>query len=96
MLRDDEELSRCEHLAEAVSLINEWDLVLFLEPTVDFVQDGTRSEVIAENREKYSNQIKELLDKYSVTYHSLGGDYLERFMNSKKLIADELKIDTQW
>lgn len=96
LLRDDEELSRCEHLAEAVSLINEWDLVLFLEPTVDFVQDGTRSEVIAENREKYSNQIKELLDKYSVTYHSLGGDYLERFMNSKKLIADELKIDTQW
>lgn len=96
LLKDDEELSKCKRLAEAVSLINEWDLVLFLEPTVEFIQDGTRSEVIAEDREKYSKQIKALLEKYNVRYYSLNGDYLDRFVESKRLISDELKINTQW
>lgn len=96
LLEESDKLDKCEHLAEAVANINEWDLVLFLEPTVEFVQDGTRSEVIAEDREKYSNQIKALLEKYNVRYYSLNGDYLDRFVESKRLIADELKINTQW
>lgn len=96
LLEESDKLDKCEHLAEAVANINEWDLVLFLEPTVEFVQDGTRSEAIAEDREKYSNQIKALLEKYNVRYYSLNGDYLDRFVESKRLIADELKINTQW
>jgi len=96
LLEESDKLDKCEHLAEAVANINEWDLVLFLEPTVEFVQDGTRSEVIAEDREKYSNQIKALLEKYNVRYYSLNGDYLDRFVESKRLIANELKINTQW
>ena len=60
-----EEKSNCQALAEAIHAITHWDLVLFLEPTVEFVQDGTRSEEIAQNREKYSNQIMDLLHRYS-------------------------------
>ncbi len=96
LLNDDGELSRCTKLAEAINEINEWDLVLFLEPTVDFVQDGTRSEIIADDREKYSLQIKELLHRYGLSYHSIGGDYLHRFTEAKRLIQEQLDISTQW
>lgn len=88
--------AKCTDLAKSINAINDWDLVLFLEPTVDFVQDGTRNEKIAANREKYSNQIKLLLDKYGVKYHCIGGDYLNRFTESKQLIRKYLGIGTKW
>lgn len=97
LLQDEKELEKCERLAEAISLINEWDLVLFLEPTVEFVQDGTRNEVIAADRYKYSNQIKELLNKYGVAYRTIGEkDYFWRFIEAKSCIVNDLKLDTKW
>lgn len=86
----------CNNLANAIHDINDWDLVLFLEPTVEFVQDGTRSEEIASDRIKYSNQIKELLKENDVGFICLDGDYLERFMKAKKIIREKLSIDTKW
>lgn len=93
---DKEKLDKCVALAKAVNDICDWDLVLFLEPDVEFVQDGTRSEEIESDREKYSNQIKELLKDAGIKYHSITGDYLERFDKSKKLIEEQLGIDTKW
>ena len=93
---DKENLDKCVVLAKAVNDICAWDLVLFLEPDVDFVQDGTRSEEIESDREKYSNQIKELLNSAGIKYYSITGDYLERFDKSKKLIEEQLGIDTKW
>lgn len=90
------EAGKCKALAEAIHAINDWDLVLFLEPTVAFVQDGTRNEEIAAHREKYSNQIKELLHRYNVEYHCIGGDYLNRFTEAKQLIYKHLGIGTRW
>ncbi len=86
----------CNELALAIHNINKWDLVLFLEPTVDFVQDGTRSEEIASDREKYSNQIKALLQENGVRYTCLDGDYLDRFVKAKSIIKNQLNIDTIW
>src|SRR5699024_927968 len=86
LLNNQEEKNNCQALAEAIHAITHWDLVLFLEPTVEFVQDGTRSEEIAQNREKYSNQIMDLLHRYGVEYTSIGGSYLERFTKAKELI----------
>lgn len=93
---DKENLEKCVNLAKAVNDICRWDLVLFLEPDVDFVQDGTRSEEIQSDREKYSNQIKKLLDQAGVNYHSVNGTYLERFDKVKKLIEEKLQLTTQW
>ncbi len=96
LLNSDIENKRCKDLALAINKINQWDLVLFLEPTVDFVQDGTRNEIIASDREKYSKQIKFLLDVCGVKYHCIDGDYFDRFTEAKNLIRKELKIDTRW
>lgn len=96
LLTSESEIARCTKLAEAIHEITVWDAVLFLEPTVKFVQDGTRNEKIASDRKKYSDQIKELLKKYEVEYHCLDGDYLDRFVEAKNIIRDQLHIDTKW
>lgn len=88
--------NNCKNLAEAIGVLNDWDLILFLEPTVEFVQDGTRNEEIKANRELYSNQLKEIFIQHNVPFEVLDGDYLERFVKAKELIAEKLKITTQW
>lgn len=95
LLSDKIELDRCQRLAEAVGAVSEWDLVLFLEPGVAFVQDGTRSEIIAADREKYSRQIKALLEANNVKYVCLDGDYGERFAKAKELLKG-IGLTTVW
>lgn len=95
--KDAEEISICRNLAEAINTINEWDLVLFLEPDcVGFVQDGTRSEIIRAERRHYSDQLKAVFDRYGVKYDVIGGDFCERFDTAKRLIEERLNIKTQW
>lgn len=73
-------------LSDAIDAINTYDLILFLEPDVAFIQDGDRSPVIANDRIKYSNQIKELLDNHNKTYYTISGSYQERFLKAIELI----------
>ncbi len=78
-------------LADAISDLNNYDLVFYLEPDVEFVQDGDRSEVIASHREKYGNQIKKLFDERNITYISVGGNYQERFFRVTSYVDKLLK-----
>ena len=70
--------------------------MLFLEPDVEFIQDGTRNEKIRQDREGYSLRIKELLDRYRVEYHCIGGTYLDRFNRAKELIQEQIGLVTVW
>ena len=96
LLGQGEQYEHCENLAKEINALNDWDLVLFLEPTVDFVQDGTRNEKIAADREKYSREIKWLLDKHCVPYECIDGDYLDRFTKAKEIIEKKLHVTTRW
>lgn len=96
LLNDKKEIKKCDDLADAIARINEFDLVLFLEPTVKFVQDGTRNEKIEAERSKYSNQIKKLFYEHKIDFISLGGDYLNRFNIAKEIIKDKFGIETIW
>lgn len=96
LLSDSKEIQRCNALADAITNINKFDMVLFLEPTVDFVQDGTRSEKIASDREKYSEQIKNLFKEKGIKYYSIDGDYLNRFNEAKHFIETDFGIKTIW
>ena len=87
---------KCDNLSVAINDITNWDLVLFLEPTNKFVQDGTRSEEIKSDRKKYSEKLKGLFKEYGVNFQCLSGNYLENFMYAKNIIAETLKITTQW
>ena len=86
--------ARFHMLSEAISNYNDFDLIIFLFPTVDFIQDGTRNEKIAANRIKFSRILR---SKYSMDkVYDVGGDYLDRFNTAKKLIKDVCGITTQW
>lgn len=96
LLTDQEETGRCLALADAISAVNHYDLVLFLEPDVEFVQDGTRSEAILADRMKYSEQIKEILRQSGIAFECIGGSYLDRFNRAKELIWENIGINTTW
>ena len=96
LLTDSSDRQKCNALADATAKINAFDLVLFLEPTVDFVQDGTRNEKIRNDRIKYSEQLRKLFDNIGIEYISVAGDYLNRFNTAKEIIAQKFNIHTIW
>lgn len=75
-------------LAQAIAQLNSYDLILFLEPDVAFVQDGGRSEVISKDREKYSNMIKNIYKQYGFKFETIGGSYQQRFERAALLIEN--------
>lgn len=89
---EDENIIHNEKLAKAIININRYDIILFLEPDVDFIQDGGRSEIIKNNRIKYSNQIKDILNSLNIKYHTIGGDYQSRFKKAVSIINEKFKL----
>ena len=80
------EKEKNRNLAEAVSALNEYDLVLLLGPDVDFVQDGDRSEEIAADRAKYTALLKEMCENHGLQVTELNGDYEERYRKAVEKI----------
>lgn len=96
LLKDDDEILKCNALADAITDWQRFDLILFLEPTVEFIQDGTRNETIADNRMKYSDQIKQLFIDAGIELTILNGTYLHRFDAAKNVIESKFGIKTVW
>ncbi len=80
-----------ETLADAISDLNRYDLVLFLEPDVKFVQDGGRSKVIEHNRLKYSSKIKDIYSEKGIHFEIITGSYQERFLKAINLVNSLLE-----
>lgn len=76
---EDPGIARNKALSDAIDALNTYDLILFMEPDVAFVQDGDRSTVIAADRKKYSDQIKKLLEEHGRNFVCVCGDYQERY-----------------
>ena len=75
-------------------ILDRYDLILFLEPDVEFVQDGTRNEAIKKEREKYSRRIKEIYNEAGFKYHVISGNYQERFLKAVELVDKMLMPET--
>lgn len=69
-------------LSEAIDRLNSYDLILFLEPDVAFVQDGTRNEAIRQDRQRYSRQIQDIFRRHGRSFVSISGDYQERYLQA--------------
>ncbi len=80
-------------LSDAIDGLNEYDLIMFLEPDVAFVQDGDRRDEIRDNREKYSNRIKQILDEHNKAYICISGDYQERFKKSADAVMSLFSLE---
>ena len=79
-------INNYEKITEGISYFNKYDLIIFLEPDVDFIQDGTRNEEIANNRIKYSNILENILKENNIKYEKINGTYIERFEKSFELV----------
>ncbi len=73
-------------LAEAISSLNEYDLVLLLGPDVAFVQDGDRSEEIAADRAGFTALLKEICGAHGLQVEELNGDYEQRYRKAVELV----------
>lgn len=81
---------RNEALADAIAGLNSYDLILFLEPDVRFVDDGSRSRIIASDRERYSGRLKEIYLGAGFRLTEIRGSYDERFTKSVELVEKML------
>ena len=91
---NDPMIEKNKALSDAVDALNSYDLILFLEPDVRFVQDGDRSEIIRDNRTLYSEQIKELLRSHGKSFVTVGGSYQQRYLRAVELVNGLLGQDT--
>ncbi len=88
---DDPGIEKNKALSDAIDALNRYDLILFLEPDVEFVQDGDRSEVIRDDRKKYSDQIKDLLRTHKKSFVSVCGSYQERYKIAVNAVENLLR-----
>lgn len=75
-----------EKIATAISYLNDYDLYIFLEPDVKWVQDGTRTYGEDEVRKENNDKLKKILDTNNIKYVSINGNYQERYEKSKEKV----------
>ena len=78
-------------VAEGISILNNYDLYLFLEPDVEWVQDGTRTYGEQEVREQNNLDLKALLKKNGIEYVTIRGNYQQRYEQSKEKILELMR-----
>ncbi len=88
---EDPAIERNGALADALDALNTYDLILFLEPDVAFVQDGDRSPIIRDDRERYSQQLKDLLTLHHRSFVCVSGSYHERYAQAVQLVEALLR-----
>jgi nicotinamide riboside kinase len=82
----DMDLSMINNLGNSIANLNNYDLYIFLEPDVKWIQDGTRTYGEDETRQKNNLLLKQMLQERGITYEVINGGYHERFEKTKKLI----------
>lgn len=78
-------------LADAVADQEHYDLIIYLEPSNRWVDDGLRMHGEEEVRRANDNFLKELIDGYGKEYIVLNGTYEENYVNAVKLVKELLK-----
>ena len=78
-------------LSNAISKLNNYDLYIFLEPDVPWIQDGTRTYGEDYVRNENNIKLKKILDDAGVNYECVSGNYEERFVKSKKLVNNLIR-----
>ena len=80
-----------KNIAEGISKLNNYDLYIFLEPDVEWVQDGTRTYGEQSVREENNIKLKNIFDDNGVEYICINGNYDERYNRAKELVLSLIK-----
>jgi HTH-type transcriptional repressor of NAD biosynthesis genes len=76
-------------LIEEIIKIQNYDLVIFLEPDIAWINDGLRSEGEKGIREKNNEQMKQMFKERGISFVTITGNYDERF-NKARVLIDKL------
>lgn len=77
-------------LIDAIIKTQHYDLWLFLEPDVNWVDDGYRVYGEEEVRNKNNQLLKEMLEQYGIHYHTITGSYEKRLDTAIRLVNNLL------
>jgi len=73
-------------LVEEISKIQKYDLAIFLEPDIKWVDDGLRFAGEEAVRQKNNVKLKQMFADKDIPFVSVSGSYQDRFNKSKKLV----------
>ena len=79
------------NLVEEIAKLQDYDLVLFLEPDVKWVPDGFRFKGEKDQRNAGNAKLKEMYRERGIEFVSIAGNYQQRFQRAKAQIDDLLK-----
>lgn len=80
-----------ETIATEISYLNNYDLYIFLEPDVKWIQDGTRTYGDELVRIENNKKLKKIFDDNNIKYVCISGDYQERYSKTKKMILELIR-----
>jgi len=73
---------------ESIIDLQQFDLYLFLEPDVEWVNDGIR--FLGNNRDFENNILKEMLNERNIKYITISGNYTDRLKQAKEIISKQI------
>lgn len=80
-----------QDIIEAVIGIQDYDLIIYLDHDVEWVDDGTRVFGSEEQRDTAAYGLESLLEKYNQNYVRINGSYTERLERAYLLVCDSLE-----
>jgi HTH-type transcriptional regulator, transcriptional repressor of NAD biosynthesis genes len=86
-------LGKRQPVLDEVAKLQRFNLWLFLEPDVQWVDDGTRSFGEQEIRERNNALLKDLLNEHGISYISISGSYQERLETAIHHVNELLGIN---
>lgn len=75
-----------QQVLDEMAKLQDYDLWLFLEPDVKWVDDGLRVHGEETVRDQNNHHLKALLKKHTIEYHVLSGSYENRLTGAMKLV----------
>lgn len=75
-------------VADEIIKLQKYDLILYLEPDVKWVDDGMRIHGSDETRNENNKTLKALFDHYGLKYEVIGGNYNYRYLKAIELIKN--------
>lgn len=80
-------------ILDEVAKLQDYDLVLFLEADVKWVDDGTRTFGDQSARDGLGEQLKLSMDEHNVKYISISGNYQQRLEKAVHLVNELIGME---
>jgi HTH-type transcriptional repressor of NAD biosynthesis genes len=84
-------INQHQPLLDEISFLQQYDLWLFLEPDIKWVDDGLRVHGEQKQREENNQKLKRMLDQHGISYDVINGNYHDRLEQSIKFINELIK-----